>query len=59
MGIGYIDFVADQGGKHSEEIAKEFSLKQAEKIRKFIIAEATKIISAIHTVMGISLIQQR
>ncbi|RBP90627.1 lysozyme-like protein [Cytobacillus firmus] len=30
MGIGYIDFVADQGGKHSEEIAKEFSLKQAE-----------------------------
>ncbi|MDM5225887.1 lysozyme family protein [Cytobacillus sp. NJ13] len=31
MGIGYIDFVADQGGKHSEEIAKEFSLKQAEK----------------------------
>ncbi|MCS0789280.1 lysozyme family protein [Cytobacillus firmus] len=31
MGIGYIDFVAVQGGKHSEEIAKEFSLKQAEK----------------------------
>ncbi|MDF2040000.1 lysozyme family protein [Cytobacillus oceanisediminis] len=31
MGIGYIDFVAEQGGKHSEEIAKEFSLKQAEK----------------------------
>ncbi|WP_282140470.1 lysozyme family protein [Cytobacillus oceanisediminis] len=31
MGIGYIDFVADQGGKHSEEIAKEFSLKQAKK----------------------------
>ncbi|MGA5688698.1 lysozyme family protein [Cytobacillus pseudoceanisediminis] len=31
MGIGYIDFVADQGGKHREEIAKEFSLKQAEK----------------------------
>ncbi|KAF0816705.1 hypothetical protein KIS4809_4487 [Bacillus sp. ZZV12-4809] len=31
MGIGYIDFVAKQGGKHSEEIAKEFSLKQAEK----------------------------
>ncbi|URT72818.1 lysozyme family protein [Cytobacillus firmus] len=31
MGIGYIDFVAEQGGKHSEEIAKQFSLKQAEK----------------------------
>lgn len=31
MGIGYIDFVAQQGGKHSEEIAKEFSLEQAEK----------------------------
>lgn len=31
MGIGYIDFVASQGGKHSEEIAKEFSLAQAEK----------------------------
>lgn len=59
MGIGYIDFVAEQGGKHTEEIAKEFSLKQAEKIRKFIIAEATKIISAIHTVMGISRIQQK
>jgi hypothetical protein len=31
MGIGYIDFVASQGGKHSEEIAKKFSLAQAEK----------------------------
>ncbi|KML43551.1 lysozyme family protein [Cytobacillus firmus] len=31
MGIGYIDFVAEQGGKHTEEIAKEFSLKQAVK----------------------------
>ncbi|GLB60532.1 lysozyme family protein [Cytobacillus sp. NCCP-133] len=31
MGIGYIDFVSQQGGKHSEETAKEFSLIQAEK----------------------------
>lgn len=31
MGIGYIDFVARQGGKHSEEIAKKFSLAQVEK----------------------------
>lgn len=26
MGIGYIDFVAQRGGKHSEALAKEFSL---------------------------------
>ncbi|URM31508.1 lysozyme family protein [Cytobacillus firmus] len=31
MGIGYIDYVSQKGGKHSEEIAKEFSLAQAEK----------------------------
>jgi hypothetical protein len=31
MGIGYIDFVAQHGGKHSEEIAKNFSLIQVEK----------------------------
>ncbi len=28
MGIGYIDFVAQHGGKHSEALAKEFSLLQ-------------------------------
>ncbi|MGG5252651.1 lysozyme family protein [Neobacillus sp. SM06] len=28
MGIGYIDYVAQNGGKHSEELAKQFSLKQ-------------------------------
>lgn len=28
MGIGYIDFVAQHGGKHSEALAKEFSLQQ-------------------------------
>ncbi|KON88730.1 membrane protein [Sporosarcina globispora] len=31
MGIGYIDYVSHKGGKHTEEIAKEFSLAQAEK----------------------------
>jgi hypothetical protein len=31
MGIGYIDFVAQHGGKHSEETAKDFSLLQAKK----------------------------
>ena len=31
MGLGYIDFVADYGGKHSEELAKEFSMIQVEK----------------------------
>ncbi|WP_160724268.1 lysozyme family protein [Bacillus sp. USDA818B3_A] len=31
MGIGYIDYVAQHGGKHSEELAKEFSLIQVEK----------------------------
>ncbi|PLS05657.1 lysozyme family protein [Neobacillus cucumis] len=28
MGIGYIDYVAQHGGTHSEELAKEFSLLQ-------------------------------
>jgi len=28
MGAGYIDYVAQHGGKHSEELAKEFSLLQ-------------------------------
>lgn len=28
MGIGYIDYVAQHGGKHSEELAKNFSLLQ-------------------------------
>ncbi|XJZ26606.1 lysozyme family protein [Bacillota bacterium Lsc_1132] len=30
MGIGYIDYVAAHGGKHSEELAKQFSLKQVQ-----------------------------
>lgn len=30
MGIGYIDYVAQHGGKHSEELAKQFSLKQVQ-----------------------------
>ena len=28
MGMGYIDYVAEHGGKHSEVLAKEFSLKR-------------------------------
>ena len=31
MGAGYIDYVAQHGGKHSEELAKEFSLEQVKK----------------------------
>ncbi|WP_241663274.1 lysozyme family protein [Peribacillus simplex] len=31
MGIGYIDFVANEGGKHNEELAKKFSMLQVEK----------------------------
>ncbi|MFL6557452.1 MAG: lysozyme family protein [Bacillus sp. (in: firmicutes)] len=31
MGIGYIDYIAGHGGKHSEELAKEFSLQQVSK----------------------------
>ena len=31
MGIGYIDFVAKNGGKHSEELAKKFSMIQVKK----------------------------
>ena len=31
MGIGYIDFIANSGGKHTEELAKEFSALQVEK----------------------------
>lgn len=30
MGIGYIDYVAQHGGKHSEDLAKQFSLKQVQ-----------------------------
>jgi hypothetical protein len=30
MGMGYIDYVAGNGGKHSEEIAKEFSYIQVQ-----------------------------
>ncbi|WP_071459685.1 lysozyme family protein [Bacillus massilinigeriensis] len=31
MGTGYIDYVASRGGKHSENIAKEFSALQVQK----------------------------
>ncbi|MEH7299233.1 lysozyme family protein [Neobacillus drentensis] len=31
MGIGYVDYVAQHGGKHSEELAKQFSLLQVKK----------------------------
>jgi hypothetical protein len=31
MGSGYIDYVSQHGGKHSEELAKEFSLLQVNK----------------------------
>ncbi|WP_251554829.1 lysozyme family protein [Neobacillus muris] len=31
MGVGYIDFVAEHGGKHSEELAKQFSRLQVQK----------------------------
>ncbi|MEH7073022.1 lysozyme family protein [Neobacillus drentensis] len=31
MGIGYINYVAQHGGKHSEALAKEFSLQQVKK----------------------------
>jgi hypothetical protein len=31
MGIGYIDFIAINGGRHTEELAKKFSLIQVEK----------------------------
>jgi hypothetical protein len=31
MGKGYIDYIAQHGGKHSEELAKSFSLLQVQK----------------------------
>ncbi|MBP3041072.1 lysozyme family protein [Bacillaceae bacterium Marseille-Q3522] len=31
MGMGYIDHVAAAGGKHTEELAKQYSMKQVEK----------------------------
>ncbi|WP_057914944.1 lysozyme family protein [Peribacillus muralis] len=31
MGIGYIDYIAKKGGKHTEELAKQFSKIQVEK----------------------------
>lgn len=31
MGLGYINFISKKGGKHSEKLAKEFSMIQVEK----------------------------
>jgi hypothetical protein len=31
MGIGYINYVAKHGGKHSEELAKQYSLAQVQR----------------------------
>ncbi|KMY51367.1 lysozyme family protein [Peribacillus loiseleuriae] len=31
MGIGYINYIAEYGGKHSEDLAKKFSMIQVEK----------------------------
>jgi Lysozyme-like len=31
MGVGYIDYVAQHGGKHSEQLAKRFSLLQVKR----------------------------
>ncbi|KKK38592.1 membrane protein [Mesobacillus campisalis] len=31
MGLGYIDFIAERGGRHSEELAKQFSMIQVNK----------------------------
>ncbi|CAH0346402.1 lysozyme family protein [Bacillus sp. CECT 9360] len=31
MGIGYVDYVAQNGGKHNEDLAKKFSLMQVNK----------------------------
>ncbi|MCQ6281281.1 lysozyme family protein [Bacillus sp. EB600] len=31
MGIGYINYVTEHGGKHSEELAKDFSLLEVQK----------------------------
>ncbi|MFB6802690.1 lysozyme family protein [Peribacillus butanolivorans] len=31
IGIGYIDYIANAGGKHTEELAKQFSMIQVEK----------------------------
>jgi hypothetical protein len=31
MGIGYISYVSEHGGRHSEQLAKEFSLLQVQK----------------------------
>ncbi|WP_251032738.1 lysozyme family protein [Bacillus sp. ISL-7] len=59
MGIGYIDFVAQHGGKHSEALAKEFSLQRVKEKPTIYTCGAIKIISAIHTVMVILPIAQR
>ncbi len=53
MGIGYIDFVAEHGGKHSEEIAKSFSLIKWKKNQKSTIAVEIITTFAIPIVMGI------
>ncbi|MDP4084419.1 MAG: lysozyme family protein [Bacillota bacterium] len=41
MGIGYINYVADHGGKHSEDLAKQFSLLQVHKHPSFYTCKKT------------------
>lgn len=38
MGAGYIDFVAEHGGTHTEELAKQYSEQQVKKILICILA---------------------
>lgn len=42
MGAGYIDFVAEHGGTHTEELAKQYSEQQVKKILICILAGNAK-----------------
>ena len=59
MGAGYIDFVAEHGGSHTEELAKQYSEQQVKRIRNFTLAEGTKTISVIPTAMVITRTQKK
>ncbi len=59
MGIGYIDFVAEQGENTVKKSQSNSLSSRLKRIRRFMIVETIRIISAIHTVMVISHIPLR
>lgn len=59
MGAGYIDFVAEHGGTHTEELAKQYSEQQVKKILICILAGEMRKISAIRIATVIIRMQKK